>query len=68
MEGFHHLYHPVVRRLLELVDTGELGAVVSVEATIASMAAPLPGDGYTAPEVVAAGLAVADARSDVYAL
>ena len=37
MEGFHHLYHPVVRRVLELVDTGELGDVVSVEATIAML-------------------------------
>jgi predicted dehydrogenase len=43
MEGFHHLYHPVVRRLLELVDTGELGDVVSVEATIA-MLPPDDGD------------------------
>jgi predicted dehydrogenase len=37
MEGFHHVYHPVVRRVLELVDTGELGDVVSVEATIAML-------------------------------
>jgi predicted dehydrogenase len=43
MEGFHHLYHPVVRRLLELVDTGELGDVLSVEATIA-MLPPDDGD------------------------
>ncbi|RBY83616.1 gfo/Idh/MocA family oxidoreductase [Geodermatophilus sp. TF02-6] len=37
MEGFHHLYHPVVRRLLELVDSGELGDVVHVQATIAML-------------------------------
>ena len=43
MEGFHHRYHPVMRRLLELVDTGELGDVVSVEATIA-MLPPDDGD------------------------
>ena len=43
MEGFHHLYHPVVRRLPELVDTGELGDVASVEATIA-MLPPDDGD------------------------
>jgi predicted dehydrogenase len=43
MEGFHHLYHPVVRRLLELVGTGELGDVVRVEATIA-MLPPDAGD------------------------
>ena len=41
MEGFHHLYHPVMRRLLDLVDAGDLGDVVHVEATIAM----LPPDG-----------------------
>jgi predicted dehydrogenase len=43
MEGFHHRYHPVMRRLLELVDTGELGDAVHVEATIA-MLLPDAGD------------------------
>jgi predicted dehydrogenase len=43
MEGFHHLYHPVMRRVLELVDSGELGEVVHVEATIA-MLPPDAGD------------------------
>ena len=43
MEGFHHLYHPVMRRMLELVDAGELGDVVRVEATIA-MLPPDAGD------------------------
>jgi predicted dehydrogenase len=43
MEGFHHLYHPVMRRVLELVDSGELGDVVHVEATIA-MRPPDAGD------------------------
>jgi predicted dehydrogenase len=43
MEGFHHLYHPVMRRLLELVDSGELGDVVHVEATVA-MLPPDAGD------------------------
>jgi predicted dehydrogenase len=43
MEGFHHLYHPVMRRVLELVDSGELGEVVHVEATIA-MLPPDDGD------------------------
>lgn len=37
MEGFHHLYHPVMRRVLELVGSGELGDVVHVEATIAML-------------------------------
>ena len=39
----HHLYHPVLRRMLELVDAGELGDVVHVEATIA-MLPPDAGD------------------------
>jgi predicted dehydrogenase len=43
MEGFHYLYHPVMRRLLDLVDSGELGELVHVEAAI-TMAAPDPGD------------------------
>ncbi|MFD2091042.1 Gfo/Idh/MocA family protein [Blastococcus deserti] len=43
MEGFHHLYHPVMRRLLQLVGSGELGDVVHVDATIA-MPPPDPGD------------------------
>jgi predicted dehydrogenase len=43
MEGFHHVYHPVVRRLLQLVDTGELGDVVSVDATL-TMLPPDDGD------------------------
>jgi predicted dehydrogenase len=43
MEGFHHLYHPVMRRLLDLVGAGELGDVVHVEATIA-MTPPDDGD------------------------
>ena len=43
MEGFHHLYHPVMRRLLELVGSGELGDVVHVEATVA-MLPPDAGD------------------------
>ena len=43
MEGFHHLYHPVMRRVLGLVGSGELGDVVSVAATIA-MLPPDAGD------------------------
>ncbi len=43
MEGFHHLYHPVMRRVLEIVGSGELGDVVRVEATIA-MLPPDDGD------------------------
>ncbi|MBM7804432.1 putative dehydrogenase [Geodermatophilus bullaregiensis] len=43
VEGFHHLHHPVVRRVLEMVGSGELGDVVRVEATIA-MPPPDAGD------------------------
>jgi predicted dehydrogenase len=57
MEGFHHLYHPVMRRLLDLVDTGELGDVVHVEATIAM---PPPDDGDPRWSLELAGGALMD--------
>ena len=57
MEGFHHLYHPVVRRLLDLVDAGELGDVVHVEATIAMLP---PGDGDPRWSLELAGGALMD--------
>ena len=41
MEGFHYLYHPVTRRLHELLDSGELGELRSVEA---NMIMPAPDD------------------------
>jgi predicted dehydrogenase len=41
MEGFH--YHPVTRRLHELLDSGELGELRAVETDLA-MAAPADGD------------------------
>jgi predicted dehydrogenase len=40
-EGFHYLYHPVMRRVLEIVDSGELGDVVHVESV---MVMPPPPD------------------------
>jgi predicted dehydrogenase len=42
LEGFHYLHHPVTRRLLELLDSGELGELrrVEVDAVI-----PAPADG-----------------------
>jgi predicted dehydrogenase len=43
MEGFHYLYHPVTRRLHELLDSGELGELRAVETDLA-MAAPADGD------------------------
>ncbi|MFD3451374.1 Gfo/Idh/MocA family protein [Streptomyces sp. NPDC058691] len=33
MEAFHYLYHPVLRRLHELLESGELGELRHVEAT-----------------------------------
>ncbi|GIH68414.1 Gfo/Idh/MocA family protein [Sphaerimonospora thailandensis] len=35
MEGFHYLYHPVTRRLHELLASGELGELVRIETTTA---------------------------------
>ncbi|MGW4911865.1 Gfo/Idh/MocA family protein [Streptomyces sp. NPDC004270] len=43
MEGFHYLFHPVTRRLHELLDSGELGDLRHVEAMVA-MPAPPAGD------------------------
>jgi predicted dehydrogenase len=33
-DGFHYLYHPVMRRLLDLLAAGELGELTGVEATV----------------------------------
>ncbi|MGA5446543.1 Gfo/Idh/MocA family protein [Streptomyces umbrinus] len=41
MEGFHYLFHPVTRRLHELLDSGELGELRHVETT---MLMPAPED------------------------
>ncbi|MEU2620256.1 Gfo/Idh/MocA family oxidoreductase [Streptomyces sp. NPDC007157] len=40
MEGFHYLFHPVTRRLHELLDSGELGELRHVEAMVAMPAPP----------------------------
>ncbi|MEV0222003.1 Gfo/Idh/MocA family oxidoreductase [Streptomyces sp. NPDC050704] len=40
MEGFHYLFHPVTRRLHELLDSGELGELRHVEALVAVPAPP----------------------------
>jgi predicted dehydrogenase len=42
VEGFHYLYHPVVRRLFALLDAGELGELQRVDALVAM---PAPDDG-----------------------
>ncbi|MGW0827240.1 Gfo/Idh/MocA family protein [Streptomyces sp. NPDC002845] len=43
MEGFHYLFHPVTRRLHELLDSGELGELRHVE-TVVAMPPPPDGD------------------------
>lgn len=43
MEGFHYLFHPVTRRLHELLDSGELGDLRHVE-TMVAMPAPADSD------------------------
>ena len=40
LEGFHYLYHPVMRRLHALLDSGELGELRRVEAHFAMPAPP----------------------------
>ncbi|MFE5036715.1 Gfo/Idh/MocA family protein [Streptomyces sp. NPDC056683] len=40
MEGFHYLFHPVTRRLHELLESGELGELRHVEAMVAMPAPP----------------------------
>jgi predicted dehydrogenase len=42
-EGFHYLYHPLMRRLLALLADGELGTLRRVESTLL-MTAPPDGD------------------------
>jgi predicted dehydrogenase len=43
VEGFHYLYHPVTRRLHELLDSGELGTLRQVE-VVMDMPAPADDD------------------------
>ncbi|MDG9708605.1 Gfo/Idh/MocA family protein [Streptomyces sp. DH10] len=40
MEAFHYLFHPVTRRLHELLESGELGELRHVEAMVAIAAPP----------------------------
>jgi predicted dehydrogenase len=57
MEGFHYLFHPVTRRLHELLQSGELGEPQRVEATVAIQA---PGDTDPRWSLPLAGGAVMD--------
>ncbi|MFC4948476.1 Gfo/Idh/MocA family protein [Pseudonocardia sp. GCM10023141] len=40
VEAFHYVHHPVLRRVLAVVDSGEIGALRSVEAVFAIPAPP----------------------------
>lgn len=42
MEAYHYAFHPVMRRVLEVVESGEIGTVIHVEST---MKIPAPDDG-----------------------
>jgi predicted dehydrogenase len=57
MEAFHYAYHPVMRRLQELVSKGELGELQQVEAT---MVMPPPPDADPRWSLPLAGGAVMD--------
>ncbi|MDC2954016.1 Gfo/Idh/MocA family oxidoreductase [Streptomyces gilvifuscus] len=57
MEGFHYLFHPVTRRLHELLDSGELGDLRRVETLVAI---PAPEDTDPRWSLPLAGGAVMD--------
>jgi predicted dehydrogenase len=42
LDGYHYLHHPVMRRLHELLDSGELGELRAVEAHVTMPAPPEP--------------------------
>ncbi|WP_031481189.1 Gfo/Idh/MocA family protein [Streptomyces bicolor] len=57
MEAFHYLFHPVTRRLHELLASGELGELQRVETLVAI---PAPGDSDPRWSLPLAGGAVMD--------
>jgi predicted dehydrogenase len=57
MEAFHYLFHPVVRRLHQLLDSGELGELRHVEAVVAI---PAPADDDPRWSLALAGGALMD--------
>lgn len=44
MEAFHYRYHPLFERLLELIGSGEIGAVRRIEAIFRTSIAATPGE------------------------
>jgi predicted dehydrogenase len=57
LEGFHYLFHPVTQRLHEILDSGELGDLQHVEAT---MIIPAPDDDDPRWSLALAGGALMD--------
>ncbi|KMS76245.1 oxidoreductase [Streptomyces viridochromogenes] len=57
MEAFHYLFHPVTRRLHEILESGELGELQRVETLVAI---PAPGDTDPRWSLPLAGGAVMD--------
>ncbi|MEU9050809.1 Gfo/Idh/MocA family oxidoreductase [Streptomyces sp. NPDC048384] len=57
MEAFHYLFHPVTRRLHDIVESGELGELQRVETLVAI---PAPGDPDPRWSLPLAGGAVMD--------
>lgn len=57
LEGFHYLFHPVTQRLHDLLDSGELGDLQRVEAT---MTIPAPDDDDPRWSLALAGGALMD--------
>jgi predicted dehydrogenase len=55
MEGFHYLFHPVTRRLHELLASGELGELRHVE-TVVSIPAPPATDPRWSPALAGGAL------------
>lgn len=57
MEAFHYLFHPVTRRLVDLVESGELGRIEHVDTMVAI---PAPPDDDPRWSLALAGGAVMD--------
>lgn len=57
VEGFHYLFHPVTRRLLEIAESGRLGRLTGVDVV---MAMPEPADGDPRWSLDLAGGAIMD--------
>ncbi|KII87474.1 hypothetical protein PLICRDRAFT_55428 [Plicaturopsis crispa FD-325 SS-3] len=44
LEAFHYRFHPAIQRVKKILDSGELGAIKNIEATLAIPRGPLPAD------------------------